>query len=617
MYTVEVDSVSYKSVRKDYLGKEILEPSICVFTPASPDDVSDNVFEIVALNVNSAEGTAELICLAPDEKDPESVEEINVTLPLSYVTLVTAFSLNPNPLNFEFFPDTVKDAEILDPEDKLFSLTLGNSLDDALNVSEQLISVTETMRTMPMIPNAKNVYTGHYAQARGKLFVAISDMALGHTSGAMSLFKYLPHLENYLARKDDETIPEPEELLAENLKAHDTFIEALLFFLDYAYDKSVEDDYFMDEDEGDIVQSTPVPNEQNNDSEFFKIMDNSGIKEILDKAETRYSEGLSSGTSTRTMRMKMTYPFTPDIPSSLLPLFTYITVLDNDASESYGKALKMIEDGDIDSNPLSLSDTETVKENFLAKALIIAARALRCQDNINTFISTSSPDEGFHPVTSSFLVNDFLSDYAPEEESWVLNSLRDNMINYDLDIVKDILSSTTNLVFAPLHLVFLNDYMKEVIKTLMSHSISPDDFTRIMSRSEIKGERQENSVVMVSDFYKTFCMNIREKINNSGHNTDTEAVEVSIEEPYIEEYILDFIENLIFEASEDDVLTNVQGESPTYIEDFANEMAYQFSYVIPILADYIAEGQNNSDSRFVGSDEWRKVREQFANSLEF
>ena len=55
---------------------------------------------------------------------------------------------------------------------------------------------------------------------------------------------------------------------------------------------------------------------------------------------------------------------------------------------------------------------------------------------------------------------------------------------------------------------------------------------------------------MVSDFYKTFCMNIREKINNSGHNTDTEAVEVSIEEPYIEEYILDFIENLIFEASE-------------------------------------------------------------------
>lgn len=81
MYTVEVDSVSYKSVRKDYLGKEILEPSICVFTPASPDDVSDNVFEIVALNVNSAEGTAELICLAPDEKDPESVEEINVTLP--------------------------------------------------------------------------------------------------------------------------------------------------------------------------------------------------------------------------------------------------------------------------------------------------------------------------------------------------------------------------------------------------------------------------------------------------------------------------------------------------------------------------------------------------------
>ena len=220
-------------------------------------------------------------------------------------------------------------------------------------------------------------------------------------------------------------------------------------------------------------------------------------------------------------------------------------------------------------------------------------------------------------MTSSFLVNDFLSDYAPEEESWVLNSLRDNMINYDLDIVKDILSSTTNLVFAPLHLVFLNDYMKEVIKTLMSHSISPDDFTRIMSRSEIKGERQENSVVMVSDFYKTFCMNIREKINNSGHNTDTEAVEVSIEEPYIEEYILDFIENLIFEASEDDVLTNVQGESPTYIEDFANEMAYQFSYVIPILADYIAEGQNNSDSRFVGSDEWRKVREQFANSLEF
>ena len=108
-----------------------------------------------------------------------------------------------------------------------------------------------------------------------------------------------------------------------------------------------------------------------------------------------------------------------------------------------------------------------------------------------------------------------------------------------------------------------------------------------------------------------------ERINNSGHNTDTEAVEVSIEEPYIEEYILDFIENLIFEASEDDVLTNVQGESPTYIEDFANEMAYQFSYVIPILADYIAEGQNNSDSRFVGSDEWRKVREQFANSLEF
>ena len=66
--------------------------------------------------------------------------------------------------------------------------------------------------------------------------------------------------------------------------------------------KSVEDDYFMDEDEGDIVQSTPVPNEQNNDSEFFKIMDNSGIKEMLDKAETRYSEGLSSGTSTRTMQ---------------------------------------------------------------------------------------------------------------------------------------------------------------------------------------------------------------------------------------------------------------------------------------------------------------------------
>lgn len=617
MYTVEVDSVSYKSVRKDYLGKEILEPSICVFTPASPDDVSDTVFEIATLNVNSEDGTAELICLAPNEEDPENMEEINVTLPLSYVTLVTAFSLNPNALDFEFFPDTVKDSEILDPEDKLFSLTLVGSLDEALDVAEKLITVTETMRTMPMIPNAKNVYTGPYAQARGKLFVALSDMALGHTSGIVSLFNYLPHLENYLARKDDETVAEPEELLGENLKAHDTFLEALLFFLDYAYEKSVEDEYFMDEDEEAVIQGSPVPSEQSDDSEFFKIMNNSGVKEILDKAETRYSEGSGSGTSTRTMRMQMTYPFVPDIPANLLSLFNYVPILESDASESYGKALKMIEDGDIDSNPLSLSDTETVQENFLAKALIIAARALRCQDNINTFISGSSPDEGFYPVTSSFLVNDFLSDYAPEEESWVLNSLRESMVNYDLDTVKDILSSTTNLVFAPLHLVFLNEYMKEVIKVLMRYSISPDGFTRIMSRSEIKGERQENSVVMVSDFYKTFCMNIRGKITSNGYDPGTEAVEVSIEEAYIEEYIIDFIDNLIFEASEDDILTNVKGESPTYIEDFVKEMAYQFSYVMPILADYVAGEMNTSDSRFVGSDKWRSIRENFANSLEF
>ena len=148
----------------------------------------------------------------------------------------------------------------------------------------------------------------------------------------------------------------------------------------------------------------------------------------------------------------------------------------------------MIEDGDIDSKPLSLSDTETVKENFLAKALIIAARALRCQDNINTFISTSSPDEGFHPVTSSFLVNDFLSDYAPEEESWVLNSLRDNMINYDLDIVKDILSSHDEFGLRPSSSCILERLHEGGYQaTLMSHSISPDDFTRIMSRSEIKG----------------------------------------------------------------------------------------------------------------------------------
>ena len=60
-----------------------------------------------------------------------------------------------------------------------------------------------------------------------------------------------------------------------------------------------------------------------------------------------------------------------------------------------------------------------------------------------------------------------------------------------------------------------------------------------------------------------------------------------------------------------------RGKAQHTLKNTSNQMAYQFSYVIPILADYIAEGQNNSDSRFVGSDELRKVREQFANSLEF
>lgn len=604
MLQIDVDSVAYKSVTQKGMSG-YYEPSICLFTNVDTSALTQKQFSIEYVGTEPDEALVHLLCFS-DVDDAGDEEEIEFTMPVSYLSLFTAFGLNPNPLTLKFYPSSLKDENIINDE-ALFEVALPSEMDKIIDIAEEIIPFVDVMRTMPMVSNIKRSYTGIYAEARGQLFTALSDIAAGSPSPMLTITRYLPYIDDYVQRLDDESKTPPETLLKDTLKDHDMFIEGLIMFLDSAFENSMSEAYLIDENgTGDNGISVL----EDKDSDFYKIMSNSNLQEIFENVETNYT-----GVDTRTMRSQLTKPFVPSAPEQMKNVVEdhiYI-LLDDDVKDTYKEALELVMSSPQDDLGITVPEKGAV--HFLAKFLIVAARIIRCAEGINETIDLSTEEEGLYPIQTSFLAGDFLSEDMDDfSQGWKLDALKSHMKNYDLSTVQNVLASSTHMSYSPQHLEGFQSYTLAILRSLAEHRISPDAFTKILSRSPIKALREENTVIMVSELYKTFQLHLESSV---GASNKSGPIEVSITEETIKDYVVEFVENLLYEASEENIISNVDSEDPDFLEKFTQELAYQFSYVVPILADFIALESSGGDTRAIGSEAWNKKREEYIESLVF
>lgn len=565
-------------------------PAIVVFVDTVTQDVPIGEFDIASLEIEEDSNIGLLGAIA--QVDGETLG-VDIPMPLSYLSLLTAFAYSPEPMLVYVF-DVMDREEVkefdgpIDPAEYAYAvLQMPNpESEDFLFFLDEITDHISPARSAPMQFNIKQVYSPYFVNARAALYRDLTDIAHGRSLGLENVALIASEDRLRQLREQGDSSSLPDTLYGNDLEAHDAFVRGYMLFLETAYTASAS----LTSEPWEINEANGYDGD---DIKFMRLISESGLPARMDKIDME-----DSGIDLRSFSSHLVYPLTPEWPESMQRVKKTLM-----GWENYTQVMSTIEKPKLQEG-LALDTPSTVQDSAIVMALMTSARAARVQER-----SAHYPES---VITVASAISDFIGTQDGQFSLWELDALTFQIVDYDLETFQELLASTVNSGSDVDDYMWLHLYGAGLLIFFLSMGALPDQksLQSIFSESDVYRERSENFTLMVLEYVNKFFMMLGQQAQQD--KGGSKIVHISIPQQDIINYSITYFDSVLSEFEEQpDMLVGLDADSDTLEKDFFAEAAYQFSYVLPMLSDLSAQTKKLD----FGSEEWKQGRMEFISSV--